>query len=538
MASNVQSAGMKRKRDGTVSPPALSSQSRMTAVTRDDIKPENPQPRPIAASRPDLKYPAGVVLKTWAFGHERTGNDIKIEEVLEKRTLRTAVLSAFQWNTQWLFPKLELPRTKLILIMQAKTELERTARRKEIEGAEDYLQLCFPPMEGQINCMHSKLMLLFHPHKLRVVIPSANLTNYDWGETGVMENSAFIIDLPRLPVYLKADESSVADKHESDATAWTQFASSLTDFLTKQKLEARVTESLRTFDWSATANVAFVHTSGGAWYGPDMNSTGLTGLSRAVKSFGLATNNDLQIDFAASSIGSLNAPYLTQLHFAAQGRLNVGAQDQAVPTTSHPSLKGSLRIVFPTHDTVANSKGGTANAGTICMPAKYWQQPTFPSAHFRDYKSTRARMLSHNKAMYARGMHRDAQGGGVRPIAWLYVGSANMSESAWGKLVFDKTKKRVKINCRNWECGVLLPVDAASAQLPTTVARPDEQIKAGEDKGEDDGDADTASTMSEEPAVVPGEVQIPPMSVFDQIFPTPFQYPAEEYNGRRPWNFY
>jgi hypothetical protein len=44
-------------------------------------------------------------------------------------------------------------------------------------------------MDGQVNCMHSKLMLLFHPNYLRIVIPSANLVPYDWGETGgVMEN--------------------------------------------------------------------------------------------------------------------------------------------------------------------------------------------------------------------------------------------------------------------------------------------------------------------------------------------------------------
>lgn len=43
-------------------------------------------------------------------------------------------------------------------------------------------------MDGQVNCMHSKLMLLFYPLYLRVVVPSANLVPYDWGETGVMEN--------------------------------------------------------------------------------------------------------------------------------------------------------------------------------------------------------------------------------------------------------------------------------------------------------------------------------------------------------------
>ncbi len=54
------------------------------------------------------------------------------------------------------------------------------------------LRLCFPSMAGNVNCMHSKLQLLFHPTYLRVVVPSANLTSYDWGEMGgVMENVSF-----------------------------------------------------------------------------------------------------------------------------------------------------------------------------------------------------------------------------------------------------------------------------------------------------------------------------------------------------------
>lgn len=43
-------------------------------------------------------------------------------------------------------------------------------------------------MDGNINCMHSKLMLLAHKTHLRIVVPSANLTRYDWGETGCLEN--------------------------------------------------------------------------------------------------------------------------------------------------------------------------------------------------------------------------------------------------------------------------------------------------------------------------------------------------------------
>lgn len=50
-------------------------------------------------------------------------------------------------------------------------------------------RLCCPPMGGQVTSMHSKLMLLFHLDYVRIVVPSANLVPYDWGENnGVMEN--------------------------------------------------------------------------------------------------------------------------------------------------------------------------------------------------------------------------------------------------------------------------------------------------------------------------------------------------------------
>lgn len=36
--------------------------------------------------------------------------------------------------------------------------------------------------------MHAKIQLLKFPTYLRIVVPSGNLTRYDWGETGVLEN--------------------------------------------------------------------------------------------------------------------------------------------------------------------------------------------------------------------------------------------------------------------------------------------------------------------------------------------------------------
>lgn len=66
-----------------------------------------------------LPYPKGIVLRTFARGRPRD-NDITIEEVLQKDDLELAVLSSFQWDEDLLMEKLDLRRTKVLLIAFAK----------------------------------------------------------------------------------------------------------------------------------------------------------------------------------------------------------------------------------------------------------------------------------------------------------------------------------------------------------------------------------------------------------------------------------
>jgi hypothetical protein len=457
-----------------------------------------------------LAYPHGVVKKTWAFNQPRTGNDVKLEEVLEPNTLRTAVLSAFQWDPEWVLAKLKVPTnggtTKCVFIMQAKDEAMRTQMTKETQGMRSFLRLCFPPMDGQIHCMHSKLMLLFHPQKLRVAVPTANLLNFDWGETGVMENSCFMIDLPRLPEGVKVDRDELTD-----------FGKELMFFLDKQGLDDDVKGGVLNFDFVATKDMAFIHTVGGALYRSEAGHTGYPGLGRAVRQMGLRTD-DLEIEFAASSIGSLNDEYLRCLHSAARGEDAImaaaaaSAEAKADFFKSGPKkaqnpqvkIREKMRIYFPTHDTVKSSTAGAA--GTICMNRKWWENMPFPRDAFRDCVSRRSGLLSHNKIMYARGKRKASENrGGDEDVAWAYVGSANMSESAWGKLVQDKKEKAWKINCRNWECGVLLKV-------------PREKLESA---GRDDvGGKDLVS-----------------MDVFEELVPRPFEYPSEGFGDKEPWYF-
>jgi len=85
--------------------------------------------------------------------------------------------------------------------------------------------------------------------------------------------------------------------------------------------------------------------------------------------------------------------------------------------------------------------------------------------------------------------------------AWAYIGSANCSESAWGKLFFVKSTKTPKLNCRNWECGVVIPM-------------PPNSLSSG-DHGE----------------------HLAMLDCFRGIVPVPIQLPAVSLELRLPWFF-
>jgi len=115
-----------------------------------------------------------------------------------------------------------------------------------------------------------------------------------------------------------------------------------------------------------------------------MKTTGYCGLAKAVKSLGLHTESRIEVDFVvsshllngvfwyvpkrvqASSIGSLKESFLERIYMAAQGS---GSDHMGKPARQKPmagthqnileNLKSHFRIYFPTHETVAQSKGGT-----------------------------------------------------------------------------------------------------------------------------------------------------------------------------------
>ncbi|KAL2167747.1 hypothetical protein VTG60DRAFT_878 [Thermothelomyces hinnuleus] len=409
-----------------------------------------PNPSRSSAS-PGLPFPRGAVKKTWAYGQPRRGDDIKIEEVLQKQHLQLAVLSSYQWDEDWMLSKIDIARTKLILVAFAADEAQKEEMRSNVPR--DRIRFCFPPMHG-IGSMHSKLMLLKYEKYLRIVVPTGNLMSFDWGETGIMENMVFILDLPKFET-----------AEEREAQKLNRFADQLFYFLRAQGLDEKLVDSLRNYDFTEAGRYEFVHTIPGSHTGDDALRTGYCGLGQSVNALVGTRSEPVELDLVCASLGAVNYGLLTALYYACLGdplreyeERTSGSQSKRDAFTSRAItlVKEHMRIFFPSLETVLRSKGGKDGAGTICLLSKWWQAPTFPRELVRDCKSVRQGVLMHTKALYVRPCSPTAKQSGR---CFAYVGSANLSESAWGRLSRDRASGKPKLTCRNWECGVLLCTD-------------------------------------------------------------------------------
>jgi hypothetical protein len=77
-----------------------------------------------------------------------------------------------------------------------------------------------------------------------------------------------------------------------------------------------------------------------------------------------------------------------------------------------------------------------------------------------------------------------------------------------GRIVHDRITKAPKLNCRNWECGVILPV------------------RAGDDSSTVAVDGTTASNTRNL------------ASSFGALVPVPMVHPAQGLEGKKPWTLF
>lgn len=127
----AQDRPTRRARISATPPPAQTAPSSMTQKALPTTTTTSSSASSTTApSTPRLPFPHGVVKRTWAFGQPRHADDIRLEDVLQKSRLELAVLSSFQWDEEWLFSKIDVARTKVVLVAFAVDEKQVSFLRR------------------------------------------------------------------------------------------------------------------------------------------------------------------------------------------------------------------------------------------------------------------------------------------------------------------------------------------------------------------------------------------------------------------------
>ncbi|KAJ7686930.1 tyrosyl-DNA phosphodiesterase-domain-containing protein [Mycena rosella] len=302
------------------------------------------------------------------------------------------------------------------------------------------------------GCMHSKLMVLIYPDFLRVVITSANFMELD---VILGDNHWFIQDFPRLSEDAAQDYTETS--FERELIQHMEDLGCPDEFL---DLHLRVA----VFDFSA-AKVYLVTSKPGNYSGEDARKYGQLRLRHVVRNKILKCYEEevpkMMFEVCVGSVGKLEAEDVVKnlLESCAGGR------------QKSKRRKPALKMMFPTYDDVQNSR--TPGVGNISSHINWKMLDENSASHLKDifyhYRSTDTGTLFHMKSILA--LHADAPA--TTPPLYMYVGSANFSAGAWGRV-----RVALRKNCggkaplrveglANFECGVVVKGGDIAGMLET-----------------------------------------------------------------------
>lgn len=321
---------------------------------------------------------------------------------------------------------------------------------------------------------HSKILVLVYPTFLRLVITSANLMAID---TELGDNHWYIHDVPKR----KKTLGSLPSGFEAELLSHLTALDAPYDFL----------DSVRgNYDYT-TVKVSLVTSVPGTHAGEGKaEQHGLLRLRKIVKDWklGLPTrleNSEVTVEVCAASIGGLHNTWLDVFVDCAIGRKYINVDENADTPTD-------LRIVYPDKGDVERCHGDSKRVSRrtlrclqyrrrllISPPSRLYQAASNMGCHtawdkaprelqelFHHYRSKDDGRLTHQKLIMV--LNTSAGSNSAALPHYVYVGSANLSAAAWGKL--EEGGKAAKGNSKecastfnykckisNLECGVVIP---------------------------------------------------------------------------------
>ncbi|TRM65778.1 tyrosyl-DNA phosphodiesterase-domain-containing protein [Schizophyllum amplum] len=438
----------------------------------------------------------------------------KLSQIIgDKSTLAFAILSSYALDAEWTYSFFD--RDTPVIIVQQTKDGDATIRN----WLPNWIRAT-PFLRNGYGCMHMKFMLLFYKTgRLRVYIPTANLVPYDYRD---VENFAWLQDIPRRPANKPEPKKNpedfpsmlqrVLEALNIKAALQAMIVQDHPNLALQSLADLR-----RLWDWSQV-KVHLVASLAGKHEGwPAVLQTGHPRLMKVVRNMGLAVEardgREVEVECQGSSIGRCTSVWINEMHLSMRGQSAQAWLDMS-KKRREAVLLPPVKIVFPTRATVDATAWGVNGGGTIFCRRATWEAKNFPRSLFFDSRSTGGPVLMHTKMMLAlikdkktiasssrskasgskstaskpgassskvkagsRRVKAASSSSGsstqddsdsdpeielVHPaIGWVYVGSHNFTQSAWGTL--SGSGFNPVLNITNYELGVVFPIKDEAA---------------------------------------------------------------------------
>ena len=342
--------------------------------------------------------------------------------------LNALILFSYMVDIDWVLKQLiESKRTiPILFVVQFDIEQQKTLRQQFFDFPN--IKFLCPNLPIPFGTHHTKMLLLFYPDGMRVVITTANFIPVDWGK-----KTQGVWISPHFPM------------RDSKIDSITEFQQDLIDYLRAYQV--------KTFDFAigkvlkhemSNVTVRLIASVPGYHRGDHMHKWGHLKMRRVlgqIKSKSLTKDWPFIAQF--SSIGALGKS------------ANVWLENEWKQSFTQSSDSTPLSMVYPTVENVRTSLEGYSAGKSIPYSSRTCKNQLYLNKYFHQWKNDR-NGRSHAAPHIKTYMRCSPD---CSSIAWLLLTSANLSKAAWGALQKDSSQLMI----RSYELGVLfLPQD----QLP------------------------------------------------------------------------
>jgi tyrosyl-DNA phosphodiesterase-1 len=283
------------------------------------------------------------------------------------------------------------------------------------------------------GCFHSKMILLKFENFIRLIIPTANLSRFDWYTLGQL---VWFQDF-----YLKKENSSDNKEGVNDFESYIHYIFNITfpKEYNKQDWYTELGIDLNKYDFS-TACVDLVASFPGRF--SEIEKIGLGRVKSLIKSYKCKNTYEQRVIYQCSSFGSIKDKFLMDF---IETFLNKKYFAQV--------LKQKIDIVYPTLEYIKNIENGRSIGRCLFLKKDILNQESFPKRNMKllqlqnGLKSyLNSDLVCHSKILVVTKDNLE-----IDLNSLIYIGSHNFSLSAWG--AYEKNNSQIKT--ANYEVGLI-----------------------------------------------------------------------------------